>query len=58
MVDEVEERRLRPVEVVEDANQGGRLLEEPPERPGDLVCDRRLVRLAEERRDRRGRARI
>ena len=37
---------------------GARLLEQLAERPGDLVCRRRLLRLAEQRGDRAGGARV
>ena len=54
MVDKVEEGRLGPVQVVEDADDGRHLLEQLAERPGDLVGGRGLLRLAEQRRDRGG----
>ena len=53
MLDEVEERLLAPLDVVEDARRAARLLlEQLAEGPGDLVGGRRLLRLAEQRPDR------
>ena len=56
MLDQVEERLLAPLDVVEDDHQrllGRSLLERLAKRPGDLICDV-LARLAQQRADRRG----
>ena len=56
MLDQVEERLLAPLDVVEDDHQrplGRSLLERLAERPGDLLGRRRRLRLAEQRADRR-----
>ncbi len=45
MFDEVEERLLGPVDVVEGAHERRVLLEQLAERPGDLVGARSLFRL-------------
>ena len=55
MLDQVEERRLTPVEVVEEDDERalrGGLLEELANRPRDLLRGRRRLGLAEERGDR------
>ena len=57
-LDQIEERLVAPLEVVEDHDQRRLLLEQLPERPGDLVPARPDVRLAQERPDRRRRDRI
>ena len=54
MLDEVEERRLAPVDVVEDDDERplrGRVLEQLAERPGDLLGELGLP-VAEERGER------
>ena len=54
VLDEVEERLLAPLDVVEDDHERRRLLlEQLAERPGDLLGGRRLLALAEQRADRR-----
>ena len=50
-LDEIEERLLAPVDVVEDDDERGLLFEQLPERPRDLVCGRLPVGLAEEGAD-------
>ena len=54
-LDEIEERLLAPLDVVEDDDQRRLLLEQLAERPGDLVSARCDVRLTEQRADRRRR---
>jgi len=57
MLDEVEERLLAPVDVVEDDGErpaGRSPLERLAERPGELVGRGRAGRLAEQRADRGG----
>ena len=51
-LDQVEERLVSPLDVVEDDDQRRLLLEQLPGCPGDLVCGGRDVRIAEERADR------
>ena len=58
VVDEVKKCRLGPVDVVEDADDRRRLLEQLAERPRDLVRRRRLIGLAEQRRNGGRRARV
>ena len=53
MLEQVEERLLPPLNVVEDRDQRGVLFEELAERPGDLLGGRHHVRPAEQRTDRR-----
>ena len=57
-LDQVEERLVAPLDVVEDHDQRRLLLEQLAERPGDLVPARPDVRLAQQRADRRRRDRI
>jgi len=52
MIDEVEEGWLGPMQVVEDADDRSHLLEQPAERPGDLVRRPAIFGLAEQRGDR------
>jgi hypothetical protein len=52
-LDEVEERLVSPLDVVEDDDQRRQFLEQLPERPGDLVAARPDVGLAQQRSDRR-----
>ena len=43
MLDRIEERGLRPVNVLEDDDErrfGGQVLEEPPDRPEDFLASR------------------
>ena len=47
-LDQIERRLYAPVHVVEDHHYRRRLLEQLPERPGDLVAARRDIRLAQE----------
>ena len=53
-LDEVEERLLAPLQVVEADDERRLLLEQLAERPGDLVRARRTVALAEQRSHRGG----
>src|SRR5579862_4011672 len=55
VLDEVEERLLAPVNVLEQANEWRLLLEKLAERPRDLLAARPRLRLPQERRDRRSR---
>src|SRR6266540_3829419 len=57
MLDQIEERPLSPVNVLEDDDHGppqGLLLEQLAERPGDLLRARPRFSLAEQRADRSG----
>ena len=54
-LDEVEERLLAPLQIVEADDERRLLLEQLAERPGDLVRARRTVALAEQRSQRGGR---
>src|SRR5439155_23868530 len=57
VLDQVEEGRLTPVDVVEDTNErrlGRCLLERVAKGPGDLVRRRRLLRVTEKGRERAG----
>ena len=58
MLDQVEERLLAPLNVVEDKDERGLLLEQLAERPGDLLRRRPRLRLPQERADRRRGGRI
>ena len=58
VLDQVEERLLAPLDVVEHDDERRLLLEQLPERPGDLLRRRSRLRLAEQRTDRRRRGRI
>ena len=52
MLDQIEQRLLGPVQVIEDANEGPLLcllLEQLAEAPRDLLRQGRLVRLAQQR---------
>ncbi len=57
-LDQVEERLLAPLDVVQDDDQRRALLEQLPERPGDLVPARARIRLPQQRAQRRRRDRI
>ena len=57
-LDQIEERLVAPLDVVEDDDQRRLLLEQLPERPGDLVPARPDLRLAQQRANRRRRDRI
>ena len=57
-LDEIEERLLAPLEVVEADHERRLLLEQLAERPGDLVRARRTVALAQQRPDRGRRLRV
>ncbi len=58
MLDQVEERVLAPLDVVDEDDERRLLAEELPERPGDLLHRRRLFALAEQRADGRGGRRV
>ena len=58
MLDQVEERLLAPLDVVEDKDERRLLLEQLAERPGDLLRRRPCLRLPQERTDRRRGGRI
>ena len=52
-LDQVEERLVTPLDVIEDTDERRLLLEQLAERPGDLVPARPDIRLAQQRTDRR-----
>ena len=58
VLDQVEERLLAPLDVVEHDDERRLLLEQLAERPGDLLRRRARLRLAEQRTDRRRGRRI
>ncbi len=58
MLDQVEERLLAPLDVVEDKDERRLLLEQLAERPGDLLRRRPRLRLPQQRTDRRRGGRI
>ena len=58
MLDQVEERLLAPLDVVEHDHERRLLLEQLAERPGDLLRRRPRLRLAQQRADRRRGGRI
>ena len=57
-LDQVEERLLAPLDVVEADHERRLLLEQLPERPGDLIRARALLALAEQRPESSGGRRI
>ncbi len=58
VLDQVEERLLAPLDVVEHDDERRLLLEQLPERPGDLLRRRPRLRLPQQRADRRRGGRI